>query len=135
MLIVLGLNILEIYQTIYIICKIFFRGQPVEVVHLEDEEFEKEVDRFRPTFNQWPTTEIVIDDDEEEGDVNSNESNPQEFTCLVLEDLPTYIKEQDILKIFSDYSLLSISIVGKQRKNKVFLFTDTYHITSIKPCI
>lgn len=101
------------------------RNQQVEVMHLDDEEFDKEIDRYQPPDN----VEIVPDDEDDDVEIvsttNFNSKNvdnlnatPQKYTCLVVEDLPTYVKEQDILKMFSDYSLMSIIIIESRRQRK-----------------
>lgn len=99
------------------------KGQEVDVTHLDDQVFEETVDRFQPSNDNFS------EDDSEDSRFrgknitkyfNRNSSQtppaPKIFSSLVVEDLPTYAKEQDILKMFSDYSLTSIILVNKPRK-------------------
>lgn len=105
------------------------RNQPVEVTHLDDEEYDREVDRYRP-----PDYNDTVENEESAVETSTNyrfkniskvfnkpsqSAVPSNYSCLIVEDLPTFVKEQDILKMFSDYSLMSIIIVGKQRKNQM----------------
>lgn len=96
------------------------KGQEVEVTHLDDQVFEETVDRFQP-----PNDNFSEDDPEYRGKNitkyfnrhgNQTPPTPKNFSSLLVEDLPTYAKEQDILKMFSDYSLTSIILMNKPRK-------------------
>lgn len=100
-----------------------YRNITVEVKHLDDDVFDSYVpgDRFQSDHDQ----------DHNERDHQFRNRNvtkhfnrytpipPKSYTCLIVEDLPTYAKEQDILKIFSDYPLTSILIINKSRHNHV----------------
>lgn len=56
----------------------------------------------------------VVDDDEDDVVLVSDSSN---CTVLLIEDLPSFTTEQDIMKMFSDFTLLHIVLV---RKPKLF---------------
>ncbi|GJQ79578.1 hypothetical protein Trydic_g16422 [Trypoxylus dichotomus] len=98
------------------------KGQEVEVRHLEDHIFDETVDRFQPSNDNF--SEEDSEDSRYRGKNitkyfrGSNQSTPlpKVFSSLLVEDLPTYAKEQDILKMFSDYSLTSIILLNKPRK-------------------
>lgn len=97
------------------------KNQVCEVIHLDDEEFETAIDKYRPDNFQ---------DNQDNQDLRNknpkyNANNRQDRTIpsgntssLTVEDLPNFVKEQDILKMFSDYSLMSLFIINK-RKNVI----------------
>ncbi|XP_018333591.1 uncharacterized protein LOC108742772 [Agrilus planipennis] len=113
------------------------RGNVVEVKHLDDEVFNETVDRYVP-------------DEQKDGEVGhqggggggppqnfrggrngrnfvrgSQQPNfipsPKVFSCLVVEDLPSYAKEQDILKIFGEYPLMSIIMTNKHKCHMAYV--------------
>lgn len=92
-------------------------GVTVEVAHIEDDQFEEAVDRYQPdNFQQ------ASDDRHKYRSKNItkyfNKSDPSDlkvFSCLTVEDLPTYVKEQDILKMFSPRPLISLFLTSKPR--------------------
>ncbi|KAJ8711203.1 hypothetical protein PYW07_008445 [Mythimna separata] len=82
------------------------KGAPVIVEAIDDETYEAAVDSFLPFRH---------DNDEE--DANMPMPAPPEkrrenlrFNVLKLTDLPNFVKEHDIIKAFSEYSLLSIML-------------------------
>lgn len=96
-------------------------GISVAVSHVDDNEFEGAVDRFIPNnanedgmpegppfkhrtkyFNNAPVEPEVKD-----------------YTCLIVEDLPTYCKEQDILHIFSQHPLVALILTTKPRGGNI----------------
>lgn len=89
----------------------------VEVVHLEDNIFDVTVDRYRPDFNVEHTERHSPEQSfRHRHSPNFFKKNPpSHFSCIAIEDLPLFTKEQDMLKIFSDFSMLSIWLVNKQR--------------------
>lgn len=89
------------------------RGIATEVLPLSEEEFEK-----------CGITGHESDDDKDQikqEDSSSASINNQPYTCLVVEDLPNYAKEHDILKMFSDYSLLGIHVETKNRHRMAYV--------------
>ncbi|KAK9877953.1 hypothetical protein WA026_020173 [Henosepilachna vigintioctopunctata] len=92
-------------------------GVNICITHIDDKEFENSLDRFVPR----------MDDEEEyrQSKMYPNKSKlfnksekvevPKIFSCLTVEDLPTYVKEQDILKMFSHYPLTSILLLSRGR--------------------
>ncbi|XP_077299088.1 uncharacterized protein LOC143920206 [Arctopsyche grandis] len=98
------------------------KGRPVVITPLDDDEFDNAIDSYRPNKES--------EDSGDEGDsqkslviVENNESNEinDVFKILVLEDLPAFAKEHDIMKMFSDYSLLSIIIVVTKDVRKQYM--------------
>lgn len=62
------------------------------------------------------------DSDEEKEIHNENTTKVKKpFTCLVVEDIPSFAKEHDMLKMFSDYSLLGIDIQSKNRRRHAYI--------------
>lgn len=107
-----------------------FRNITVEVMHLDDVVFDSYIpgERFHSDHNQHQSDHDLNERDRQfrvRGITKHfNRNTPQvpplkSYTCLIVEDLPTYAKEQDILKMFSDYPLTSILIVNKSRHNHV----------------
>lgn len=81
------------------------KGAQVTVEHLDDESYETAVDSFLPfrEDNDEEDVSLVIADSEE------NSSEP--FSVIKLTELPNFVKEHDIIKAFSDFSLLSITLL------------------------
>ncbi|XP_060535664.1 uncharacterized protein LOC132707745 [Cylas formicarius] len=95
----------------------------VKVEHISDEEFHNAIDRYHPR-----------NEDQQYGDDskfrsknitkyfnNSGEQEPEitDYACLKIEDLPTYVKEQDILHMFSQHPLISLHLNSKPRGGSV----------------
>ncbi|KAF5295485.1 hypothetical protein FQR65_LT10473 [Abscondita terminalis] len=89
----------------------------VEVMHLDDNIFDVTVDRYRPDFNAEHNERRSPEQSyRHRHSPNFFKSNPpSHFSSIAIEDLPLFTKEQDMLKIFSDFSMLSIWLVNKQR--------------------
>lgn len=78
------------------------KGAAVTVEALDDETYDAAVDSFLPyrEDNDEEDTTLIIADDE---------LKPS-FSVLKLTDLPNFVKEHDIIKAFSEFSLLSIMV-------------------------
>lgn len=102
-----------------------FRNITVEVKHLDDAVFDSYTpgERFQTDNNQGDQNERDRPFRGKNISKNFNRNTPiqppKSYTCLIVEDLPNYAKEQDILKMFSDYPLMSILLVNKSRHNHV----------------
>lgn len=83
-----------------------FKGYNVEITPLSNEDFDE----------HGPKNEIESDGEKE---IQPIKKPP--FTCLVVEDIPTFAKEHDMLKMFSDYSLLGIDIQSKNRRRNAYI--------------
>lgn len=96
------------------------KGIQVEVKPLDDDEFEEAVDRYVP---EGMESDIIPDDVDVYRNNWSkgytkyfNQSNvPEDFRCVVIDDLPTYCKEQDILHMFSMHALTSVILTTKPK--------------------
>lgn len=79
------------------------KGANVVVENLDDETYETAVDSFLPYRE---------DNDEDESITipERQENSTPPFNVLKLTDLPNFVKEHDIIKTFSDFSLLSIML-------------------------
>lgn len=78
------------------------KGAQVTVEALDDEPYDAAIDSFLPyrEENDEEDPTLIIADDEPK----------PEFSVLKLTDLPNFVKEHDIIKAFSDFSLLSIML-------------------------
>lgn len=63
----------------------------------------------------------IKEEHEEESYDNDPSQEKKPFTCLVVEDIPSFAKEHDMLKMFSDYSLLGIDIQSQNRKRHAYI--------------
>ncbi|XP_068623319.1 RNA-binding protein 12 [Battus philenor] len=77
------------------------KGAIVAVEHLDDDAYEAAVDSFLPyrDDNDEEDASLVIADQDE---------SRAPYSVLKLTELPHFVKEHDIIKAFSDFSLLSI---------------------------
>ncbi|XP_056643469.1 uncharacterized protein LOC130449571 isoform X2 [Diorhabda sublineata] len=92
-------------------------GTAVVITHIDDAEFDEATDRYNPR---------KIDNGDENINFRSknitkyfNQNNEVEvvknFTCLTVDDLPTYCKEQDILHMFSQHPLVALILTTKKK--------------------
>ncbi|KAF7273312.1 hypothetical protein GWI33_013978 [Rhynchophorus ferrugineus] len=96
----------------------------VKIEPISDQAFEEAVDRYHPRMDNYggrgeenaPKFKNISKYFNNGG---SGESPIKEFTCLKIEDLPTYVKEQDILHIFSQHPLISLHLNTKPRGGSV----------------
>lgn len=88
-------------------------GVKVEVAHIDDQEFEDAIDRYVP--ENFQANENKFRSKNITKYFNKLEPEPKVFSCLTVDDLPTYVKEQDILKLFSPRPLLSLFLIPKPR--------------------
>lgn len=79
------------------------KGAEVIVENLDDETYEAAVDSFLPYRED-------NDEDETLTVPENQENSKRQFNVLKLTDLPNFVKEHDIIKAFSDFSLLSIML-------------------------
>nr|XP_021196489.2 uncharacterized protein LOC110380733 [Helicoverpa armigera]XP_021196491.2 uncharacterized protein LOC110380733 [Helicoverpa armigera] len=79
------------------------KGAQVLVEALDDETYESAVDSFLPYRED-------NDEDDSSLAIVEPEENQQRFNVLKLTELPNFVKEHDIIKAFSEYSLLSIMV-------------------------
>ncbi|XP_047115557.1 RNA-binding protein 12-like isoform X2 [Schistocerca piceifrons] len=76
------------------------RGSLVEVLHLDDDIFEKAIDSYRPPRESKQAR----------GSADNPDGRPdlEQFVCLRVSDLPPYVKEQDIFKLFEGYTVVEV---------------------------
>lgn len=77
------------------------RGSLVEILHLEENIFEKAIDSYKPA------RENALGSDSHEASDNKGESLGQ-YVCLLVSDLPAYVKEEDIFKMFQDFTVVEV---------------------------
>ena len=93
-------------------------GVKVEVAHIGDQEFDDAVDRYQPDNYQNNSDERSHKFRSKNITKYFNKQAEPEikvFSCLIVDDLPTYVKEQDILKLFSPRPLLALFLTPKPR--------------------
>ncbi|XP_032527915.1 RNA-binding protein 12 [Danaus plexippus] len=98
------------------------KGAQVIVESLDDDTYDAATDSFLPYRE---------DNDEEESTLtvsDTGDDNKTQFSVLKLIDLPHFVQEQDIMKAFSDFSLLSIQLVDC-RHNR----TKNAYVEFVKP--
>lgn len=84
------------------------RGCRVTINDATDAEYEGAIDAFKPNVRREDRRSFSPDEDVE-----------PVFTCLRLYDMPPYAKEQDIIKVFSNYSLMHVCI-GRNSSKKMW---------------
>lgn len=99
------------------------KGELVTIKHMDEEEFESGVDNYQPGGSQGS-----MDSGEEDTESQKNlviveqeDKLDSPFKVLFLEDLPPFAKEHDIMKMFSDYSLLSILLTATKDFRKQYI--------------
>ncbi|KAJ8929904.1 hypothetical protein NQ314_017369 [Rhamnusium bicolor] len=104
-------------------------GINVSVSHVDDRDFNDAIDRFVPVGgNQEENNSSDGNFKHRTKNVpknvtkyfnNSVEPEIKDFTCLIVDDLPTYCKEQDILHIFSQHPLVALILTTKPRGGNI----------------
>ncbi|XP_045463044.1 uncharacterized protein LOC123672798 [Harmonia axyridis] len=97
-------------------------GINISITHIDDKEFEASVDRFLPKKDEEEEFRPSRTFSGKTKFFNRSDKSIETlkvFTCLTVEDLPTYVKEQDILKMFSHYPLTSIIIPPRSRDSYI----------------
>ncbi|CAG9857700.1 unnamed protein product [Phyllotreta striolata] len=134
-------------------------GVAAVVTHIADEEFDEAVDRYNPridddrpiddgatnaTFRSRNITKYFNNKPGRNGDGTGEDAKA--FSCLTVDDLPTYCKEQDILHMFSQHPLVALILTTKKRGGHVAyvkfsgadvarqaLEEDAHHVVGGKP--
>jgi RNA recognition motif-containing protein len=86
------------------------RGSMVEVLHLNDEIFDKAIDSYKPPQE----TESSAENPEKKETEDS-------FVCLCVKDLPPYAKEQDIIKLFQDIPIEEVIMLVTKDDRKQYM--------------
>lgn len=103
-----------------------FKKQRVVIESVTEDEFVQAIDSFKPerlqSFPSRHERSPTKSDSEKRGNKGSprtSDSEPgkekekqEEFSCLFLQDLPPFAKEQDVIKMFSSYVLFDKRTVG-----------------------
>lgn len=94
-------------------------GVNVDVIHIDDIEFDEAVDRFKPDNYSQDSDDSRSQQKFRSKNItkyfNTGDDDLKDYTSLIVDDLPTYVKEQDILKMFSPLPLTSLILTTKQR--------------------
>jgi len=86
------------------------RGSMVEVLHLNDEIFDKAIDSYKPP------------DEKESAAEHPEKKEAEIYTCLSVKDLPQYAKEQDIMKLFQNIPIEEVILVTKENRKQYMAF-------------
>uniref|UniRef100_A0A1B0CSL0 Putative dual specificity protein kinase spla n=1 Tax=Lutzomyia longipalpis TaxID=7200 RepID=A0A1B0CSL0_LUTLO len=93
------------------------KEKKVHVVAITQEEFDKEIDSYRPLFmqrgrnNQEP---FEVEDDNSREKVQSDADEPTR--CLKMTNLPAYATQQDIKKMYANFSIDEIVLVQENSR-------------------
>lgn len=111
-----------------------FKNSIVLVEDIDEMEYFNAVDNFKPQHQRIASTgnnrmnRMTPDDDVIAKEVDLYENNI--FTTLIIEDIPNFTKEQDIIKMFSDITLKDV-IIGK-KFNSLKAFAKFYRSDDAK---
>lgn len=97
-------------------------GLEVTISHIEDKEFEEAIDRFPPSYPHDDNYNDKFRGRNGPKMFNKNDDSQPElkdFICLTVDDLPNYVKDQDILHIFEMYPLVALNIVNRRREGPI----------------
>lgn len=111
-----------------------FKGKSVIIEAVSEQEFQEAEDSYRPPNQDKPYGHGSNDngDDNNESGNNNNSGfsalNPykkmiqlEPFTVLYIEDIPALATEQDIMKMFSSYSLYDILLIASPENRREFV--------------
>ncbi|XP_066250027.1 RNA-binding protein 12 [Euwallacea similis] len=85
-------------------------GQPVTIKSISDEVFDEAIDRYNPKMGNFHFQAENLERVRNTKKFLSNETEISDFVCLKVEGLPSVVKEQDILHIFSQHPLISLHL-------------------------
>ncbi|KAH1008189.1 epithelial splicing regulatory protein 2 [Dendroctonus ponderosae] len=91
----------------------------LKIKHISDQVFEEAIDRYNPRIDDVNPPEDHLNRLRNTKLFLSNEALIKDFTCLKVEDLPTFVKDQDILHIFSQHPLISLHLNFKPKGGNV----------------
>nr|CAH7753355.1 unnamed protein product [Callosobruchus chinensis] len=99
-------------------------GHTLKISSLEDDVFREAVDRFVPNRSEGNGNENMYKFKNISKTFQASAQTPnypeiKEFTALKVEDLPNYTKEQDILHMFSQHSLVALILTTKPKGGHV----------------
>ncbi|TMW52776.1 hypothetical protein DOY81_002110 [Sarcophaga bullata] len=113
-----------------------FKGKSVIIEPVPEQEFNDAEDSFRPSNQDKAYSHRSNDSDNENSDSgtyssgNNNYGGPnpykkminlEPFTVLYIEDIPALATEQDIMKMFSSYSLYDILLIASPENRREFV--------------
>uniref|UniRef100_A0A1I8Q9E2 RRM domain-containing protein n=1 Tax=Stomoxys calcitrans TaxID=35570 RepID=A0A1I8Q9E2_STOCA len=104
------------------------RNRSIAIEAVSEEEFESITDSFHPDNRDRPHSGNRGDYHSETVDNYGASSNPfkhrtnsEPFSVLYIEDIPTLTTEQDIMKMFSSYSLYDILLLSSPENRREFV--------------
>lgn len=94
-------------------------GMDINITHIDDREFEEAIDRYvPPAFDDNSNEKFRGRNAPKNFNNNKNddiESELKDYSCLTVEELPTYVKEQDILHLFQMHPLVALNLMNRRR--------------------
>ncbi|XP_067012208.2 uncharacterized protein [Anabrus simplex] len=106
------------------------RGSIVEILHLEDDIFDKAIDQYQPPQE----TDMEIDSPESVDQLKQEALS--QFVCLSVHDLPPYVKEEDIFKLFQGYTVVEVVMsVSKGPKKEYEAYVKFSHHEDAKKAL
>ncbi|XP_075163803.1 uncharacterized protein LOC142236465 [Haematobia irritans] len=104
------------------------RNRPIVIEAVSEEEFETITDSFHPDNRDRQHSGNRVDYHSELSDNYNATPNPfknhmngEPFSVLYIEDIPTLTTEQDIMKMFSSYSLYDILLLSSPENRREFV--------------
>uniref|UniRef100_A0A6B2EIZ8 RRM domain-containing protein n=1 Tax=Phlebotomus kandelakii TaxID=1109342 RepID=A0A6B2EIZ8_9DIPT len=88
----------------------------VHIDAITQDEFDKEVDSFRPAFNRGDNRGGRSYNDNQDTDDLPLNDNKMETRCLKVTNLPSHATQQDIIKMYSNFSLDEIVLVQENSR-------------------
>lgn len=89
------------------------KNSVIHVEDIDDNEYFNAVDNFKPSKMNYSNNSMNHQSNDDVVIINDDIYENNIFTTLIIEDIPSFTKEQDIMKMFSDITLKDV-IIGKK---------------------
>lgn len=105
------------------------RDRKLNIKDITDKEYDEAIDSFRPSHNRHSDNRSRHRDE-----IEAPDASGAPFSCLKVIDLPPFAKEQDIIKIFSSFTIMQI-VMGRNSKKIHEAFVKFYREEDAKQAL
>ncbi|XP_063698829.1 uncharacterized protein LOC134829596 [Culicoides brevitarsis] len=103
------------------------RDRKLSILDISDKEYDDAIDSYRPSHNNRHDNRSRKEDE-------APDASGPPFSCLKVHDLPPFAKEQDIIKIFSSFTIMQI-VMGRNPKKIYEAYVKFYREDDAKQAL
>lgn len=105
------------------------RDRKLSIKDITDHDYDDAVDSYRPSHNRHSDSRSRYKDE-----IETPDATGPPFSCLKVVDLPPFAKEQDIIKIFSSFTIMQI-VMGRNSKKIYEAYVKFYREDDAKQAL